>query len=410
MAIFGIDRIEPMRFLKVEQRSADRVILGGGAVCGLTEGSQWAIYPAGTKAVTPSMEPLGRVSITAVRAVTSEARLLQEVHPRAVAAGLRAVEESHALETRLPVEVVAPSGQDVQALLDGLDRSKLLRRAKRGHAKLRVYLLAPRSKVQKNTPVPMLGPLREETWAVVGEDGQLLMPSHGRSEPGIVRLLLDNLEKVARYRLMAGLRNEASALSGKVEVELFRKAGSQLESPELEKGNLPVFHEGDCLALRIANRHDQPLFVYVLDLGLTGRISLLYPAPGAENSLLAGKSFEIGTLPGDEMDLYIPDEFPFIAAGPGEEVEGVETLKVLATTHPAEFQSLFQRGVREGRTAGSSLTDLLETTFGGGGYQNRDARTRSQTGGPEDWTALDRSFRVRRAAPSSRVAAGGRGM
>lgn len=413
MVIFGVDRIEPMKFLTVEQRTADRVILGGGAVCGLTVGSQWAIYPAGTKAVTSSMEPLGRVSITAVRAVTSEARLLQEAQPNAVAAGQRAVEESHALETRLPVEVVAPSGQDVQAFLDGLDRSKLLLRSEPGSpAKVRVYLLPPRSvAVLGKTPVPTLGPLREETWAVVGEDGQLLMPSHGRSEPGVVRLLLDNLEKVARYRLAAGLQNEGSALTGKVEVELFRKASSGLAKLETGPGQLPVLDEGDCLALRITSRHDQPLFVYILDLGLTGRISLLHPTPGAENSLLAGKSFEIGTLPGDELELYVPDEFPFTLVPPGRDVEGTETLKILVTTHPAEFQSLFQGGLREGRTAGSSLTDLLETTFGGGGYTHREFKDRSRSDGPEDWTALERSFRVRRrAAPSARMAAGGRGM
>lgn len=412
LAIFGADRIEPIKFVPVVERKADRVILGGGATCGLTVGSHWAVHPAGTKAVTPEMKPLGQVAITAVRAVTSEARLLEEVQPGAVVEGLRAVEESHALETRLPVEVVAPSGQDVQALLDGLDRSKLLRRAEPGgHAKARVYLLARRSRIPKNAPVPMLGLLSEETWAVVGEDGQLLMPSHGRSEPGVVRLLLDNLEKVARYRLVAGLRNEASALTGKVEVELFRKAGDELEVLAPAPGNLPVLYEGDCLALKITSRHDKPLYVYVLDLGLTGRIALVFPAPGSENSLLAGKSFDIGTLQGDEMDLYIPEEFPFLMAGPGDEAEGTETLKVLVSTHPAELQPLFQGGVREGKTAGSSLTDLLEATFDGGGYHARDSRIRAQIDGPEDWAVVERSFRLRRrAAPSSRVAAGGRGM
>ena len=78
LAVFGVDRIEPMNFVPVVQRSGDRVILGGGAACGLTEGSQWAIHPAGTKEVTPEMEPLGVVALTAVQAVTSEARLLRE--------------------------------------------------------------------------------------------------------------------------------------------------------------------------------------------------------------------------------------------------------------------------------------------------------------------------------------------
>jgi hypothetical protein len=76
----------------------------------------------GDEAVTPEMEPLGVVALTAVRAVTSEARLLRELQPGAVAAGMRGVEESHALETRMPVEVIAPSAQqDVRALIEGLD-------------------------------------------------------------------------------------------------------------------------------------------------------------------------------------------------------------------------------------------------------------------------------------------------
>jgi hypothetical protein len=410
LEVFGVRRIEPMKFVPVVQRTADRVILGGGAACGLTAGSQWAIYPAGTKVVDPEAEPVGMVALTAVRATTSEARLLREAQPGAVVAGMRGVEESHALETRLPVDVVAAPGQDVQTLLGGLDGSKLLRRAgSDGYAKARVYLLAPRSKVPQDAPVPMLGPLREETWVAVGEDGQLLMPVHPRYEPGVVRLLLDNLEKVARYRLTVDLRNEASELTGKVDVQLFRRTGSELEALDCERENRPVLYEGDCLALKIFNRHDRPLFVYALDLGLTRRISLLYPAPGAEDSLLPGRTLEVGTQSGREMDLYIPDEFPFLAAGPGEEVEGVETLKVLFTTHPTDFQPLFQSTVREGRGPANSLDDLLLTTFGGGSYTRRDARTRAQIDGPEDWTAVTRSFRVRRRA-SSRMAAGGRGL
>jgi len=417
LEVFGVERIEPMRFVPVVERSADRVILGGGAACGLTEGSQWAIHPAGTKKLDPAGEPLGVVALTAVRATTSEARLLREARPGAVAPGARAVEECHALETRLPVEVVAPSGatvgRDVQAFLERLDRSKLLRRAEPGgYAKARVYLLAPRSTVGKRAPVPRLGVLREETWAVVGEDGELLMPVRHRHEPGAVELLVANLEKVARYRLTVDLKNETSPLKEKVDVELFRKAGSGLEALDCAAGRLPALDEGDCLALKLFNRHDRPLFVYVLDLGLTGRIQLIYPAPGAVDSLLAGLTLEIGTQSGREIELYIPDELPFLPAGPGEEVQGVETLKILFTTHPADFQPLFQSAVREGGPGGS-LSALIGTTFGGGGYTQRDTKQRAETGGPEDWTALTRSFRLRRRVSSraaAEVAAGGRGL
>ncbi len=407
LEVFGIDRIEPMKFVPVVERTADRVTLGGGAACGLTEGSQWSIYPAGTKVIAADAQPLGRVELTAVRAVTSEARLLEEASAGAVVAGMRAVEASHALETRLPVDVVAPAGQDVQLLLDGLDASKLLRRAgPDGFAKVRLYLLAPRLQVDPETPVPMLGCLREETWAAVGEDGHLLMPVHHRYEPGIVRCLLDNLEKIARLRLTADLRNDASQLNGKIDFELFRKTPLGLETPELDADNRPLFYEGDSVAMRLTNRHDQPLFIYILDIGLTGRIELIYPPAGAKESLLPKVTFEVGSQQGRELNLSVPDEFPYPSAASGEEVEGIETLKLFITTHPADFQPLFQTGMREGRGEDGSLGELLAATFGGGYAVNRDvSRVEHQVA--EDWTAIERSFRVRRRA-SSRAAAGGR--
>ncbi len=413
LEVFGSRRIETMRFAPVTLRSADQVTLGLGAACGLTEGSQWAIHPAGTKEVAPGAEPLGVVALTSVQAVTSEGRLLRETRPGAVQPGMRAVEESHALETRMPVEVVAPAGQDVQALRDALDRSKVLRRAKRGtYAKARVYLAAPRTKVAKGSPAPMLGPLAEETWAVVGEDGQLAMPPHRRYEPGVIKLLVENLEKVARHRLTIDLQNEASRLKGKVGAVLLRKGDFSLETPDVE-GGLPVLYEGENVAFRIVSQPDAPpLFVYLLDVGLTGRITLLYPPPGAEDSLLPGRTLEVGTQPGREIGLFIPDEFPFLVKGPAEEVEGIETVKLMVTTHPADFQPLFQGGVREGagsRGPAGSLGDLLAATFGGGGYADRDTKAPARGGGPQDWLALNLTFKLRRKAAPQRVA-GGRGI
>jgi hypothetical protein len=362
--------------------------------------------------VAPGAEALGVVALTAVRAVTSEGRLLRERQPGAVQPGMRAVEENHALETRMPVEVVAPAGKDVEALRGLLDRSKVLRRAERcKHAKARVYLAAPRSKVAKGSPAPMLGALAEETWAVVGEDGQLLMPPHRRDEPGVVKLLVENLEKVARYRLMVDLQNEASGLKGKVGVELLRKGDFSLEAPTPDvEGGLPVLYEGENMAFRIVSQPDAPpLYVYLLDLGLTGQITLLYPPPGAEDSLLPGRTLEVGAQPGREITLYFPENFPFLVQDPGVEVEGIETVKVMVTTHPADFQTRLQGGTREGGPGpAGSLDALLEATFGGG-YADRDAKPPARGGGPEDWWALNLTFKLRRRM-RSRSAAGGRGI
>ncbi|HEV2853369.1 MAG TPA: caspase family protein [Thermoanaerobaculia bacterium] len=412
LEVFGVHWIEPMKFVPVVKRSGDTVVLGAGAACGLSEGSQWAVHRPGTKAVQPGEEPLGVVALTAIRAVTSEGRLLQESSPGAVKEGMRAVEQVHAVETKMPVQVISSRRKDwdVQALLDSFGRSKLLRPAgDEGAAQARVYLLEPRSRVDQDSPVSMLGPLWEETWAVVGENGDLLMPPRRRKEPGAVNVLVDNLEKVVRYRLTLGLRNEGGSLAGKVKAELFRWVGGGLVSPELSAGGEEVFHEGDQLVLRVVHEHDKPLFIYVLDLGLSGRIHMIYPVQGAEDSLFPGRVLDVGKREGEELVLYIPDEFPFAgSASAGEDVEGVETLKIFATTHPADFYPLFQTAMREGLSGSvSSLSGLLEVTFGGGGY--RDTRSRARIDGPEDWTALERSFRVRRSL-SGRMVAGGRGI
>jgi hypothetical protein len=413
LEVFGVRWIKPMVFVPVLKRSGEMVVLGGGAVCDLREGSQWAVYPAGTKAVQPGEEPLGTVAVTTVRAVTSEGRLLSESKPGAIAAGMRAVEEIHPVESRMPVEVdpVPERGGDVQALLDGLGRSKLVRPAVAGEAaQACVYLLAPRSKVCDNTPVPMLGSLAEETWAVVGENGDLLMPSHRRSESGVTSLLVDNLDKIARFRLTMRLKNDRSTLADKVNAELFRWEGGNLVKPEVGKGGEELFHEEDRLVLRVVHQHDKPLFIYVLDLGLTGRIELVYPVSGAEKPLTPHHPLDIGARDGEELILYMPEEFPFDRRAPGDEpMEGVETLKIFATTHPTDFSPLLQTGMREGKACAagpvSSLNDLLTVTFGGGGY--REFRKRGTSDGPEDWITLDLPFRLRHPA-SSWMAFGGR--
>jgi hypothetical protein len=410
LEVFGARRIEPLAFVPVRARTGEKVVLGGGAVCGLREGSQWAVYKPGTKRVDPAEPPLGKISITAVRAVTSDGTVGEEVHPGAIAAGMRAVEESRALETQLPVQVKAEPrfAPDVQSLLAKLDRSPLLRRAGLGEsARACVYLLPPGKPEARNGAVPRLGCLAQETWAVVGENGEPMMPVHPRSERGAVQTVIDNLEKASRYRLVMDLENDRSALTGKVEAELLRVTGTVLEPPEPATGGHPLFYEEDRLALRITNRHDRPLHIYVLDLGLTGRISLAWPVPGAEEKLAPGRAIEIGTRPGEEMDLFIPDGYAAAAAVRGAEaVEGWETLKVFATTHATDFLPLLQTDYREGKEGPSgpvhSLNDLLAVTFGGGGY--RDVSERRQGSEPEDWTVLSRTFLLRRAAVASREA------
>src|SRR6201986_485965 len=73
--IFNVHDLAPMRYLLVTGRRDEEVQLGGGAVHGLTTGSRWDIYPAGTKQTPETREArLRAVEGTAVGAVNARAR------------------------------------------------------------------------------------------------------------------------------------------------------------------------------------------------------------------------------------------------------------------------------------------------------------------------------------------------
>ncbi len=97
--LFGLAELIPLRFLPVQQRRSDRVFLGGGATCGLREGSVWTVHPPQAR---EGAEVLGRVQVLEVRGMASTAVVLDEVRPNAIGRWCRAVEETADDETGDP--------------------------------------------------------------------------------------------------------------------------------------------------------------------------------------------------------------------------------------------------------------------------------------------------------------------
>ncbi len=397
--IFGVRDIAPARFLPVESRDGATVELGGGAAHGLTAGSVWSLHPAGTKRPGDAQR-LGKVEITRVGALTSEARIVEEQASDAVGAGTRAFEETHApgtLALRVAFDPPGDHPAEAQAFLNALDASGLLTHTTEAEAAdFRAYVLPARDFA--DAPVPQAGPLREATWAVVGQDGRLAMPLHTLREVGVVERLRSNLEALARYRHALTLDNPASALRGKVDVRLHRQKndGTWAEAaPEAGSGEV-VFTAGERLALTVTNHHAADLYVYALDFGLTGRIGLLTIA-GANEALQPGGTQEVGMR--SALVLQMPKDFPFVEQ-PGEAspAEGLETLRVFATTAPTDFAALMQEGVRsDAAPPGSSLGRLLKQTFAG---PTRDLAFEEPPEADADWTVVTRPFTLRQKPDS----------
>ncbi|KAB8314425.1 caspase family protein [Tolypothrix campylonemoides VB511288] len=400
--LFDTEEIEPMRFVSVRERTGNQVTLGAGAAHGITPGSRWAIYPSGTKQVTTETPKLGLVEITAVRAVTCDAQILEESHEDAIVTGTRALEETHSYGRMcLKVEIQAPIGYEtaVSELMDLILVSSLIQHISAGEtADARIYLIPPRTEVREGDAVPQLGVAKQPTWAVVGKDGQLIVPPQIVTNTGAVKVVRDNLEKVVRYRQTLSLQNPNPdcLLKDKVKFILKRQAadGSWVAAePENSSGQI-VFKDGEQIALEIVNQHNAPIYIGILDFGLTGAVSLLHPIEGSNEQLAPGQSIEIGVRSGDEIQLAIPSDFPFVPdANKQVPIGETETFKLLATTRETDFTLRVQESFERRQVNNNPLRQLLDIAWMGD--DGRDAirsRLRNHRRPEEEWTTVERSF------------------
>ena len=152
--------------------------------------------------------------------------------------------------------------------------------------------------------------------------------------------------------------------------------------------------------MRIVNHYSAPVYVSVLDFGLSGAVGLLHPIEGASEKLAPGGSIEVGIREGDEVTLYLPDNLAEVPdPEDGEPTGGTETFKLFATTHEADLSYLTQEGYRAVDTqlvkgSETPLEQLIEMALSGHG--TRDTR-RYRMPPDEEWTTVTRTFTLRAA-------------
>ena len=402
--LFGVRDLEPMRFVAVTRREGTIVTLGAGAAHGVVVGSDWDVYPAGTKQVAEGVRPLARVQVTAVRAADADATIAGEEGEGASAPDARAVEVARPLTApRLRVAIETPPEYAAQAdeLQDRLERSLLVALAEAGAPPdLQAYVVAPRA--AGGQPVPQLGTVQDATWAIVGRDGRLATPLHRVDERDVIELLVENCEKLARYRNGLALSNDAaeSGIRGRVTLQLqLRQPDGTWQDARPDEGGRLVLHEGDRFRLEVVNGHDVPVYAAILDFGVTAKIDPLYPFNGASEPIAPGRSLVVGER--ESFSLSFPGDFPFVRdPGEAEPVEGFETFKVFAVTgKPVAFDWLRQEAVRSAIVEErSAVEEVAEAAFGAGSRDVSAARPTSAE--LEDWTTVELPFVLRRGAPA----------
>ena len=72
----------------------------------------------------------------------------------------------------------------------------------------------------------------------------------------------------------------------------------------------PSFVEGDRLRVDLRHGHDREIFVYLFDIGLTGKVTLLFPDLDGHEVLDSGTVLTIGARRGDALEMFLPDGLP----------------------------------------------------------------------------------------------------
>src|SRR6185312_1108844 len=341
--LFGQATIQPMPFVSVLARKNDCVTLEAGATCGLIRDSPWIVYAPGTRSIDEHAVRLGALSIVSVGATTSEARVVEEIKPRAVIPGARAVEGF----PRLSVDFVMPPGHPLaEDLAIAIAGSNLIAQSYPGG--------------QVDARISLRSTQGGEAWVVTdGASSSLLAPELPCREPGALKTLRENLESVARLRMLASVTNPASSLNGLVDFEILLWTPDGCVPPLRDENDEMLFYEGDRLVLEIRNRSSYSLYTHVLDIGLTGRVCIAYPHDGSQEYLARNQTHQAGIREGEDFTLSLPPGFDRL---PEEARKDRETLKLIVSTTPGDLRLLLQSGQRY-RSAWKEDWTTVERTF-----------------------------------------------
>ncbi|HEX9733971.1 MAG TPA: caspase family protein [Thermoanaerobaculia bacterium] len=134
-----------------------------------------------------------------------------------------------------------------------------------------------------------------------------------------------------RLRRLADRRNRY-----KLRMELFRSRNGPWR-----RTRPPSFVAGDRLRVDLRHGHERALYVYLLDVGLTCTVTLLFPDLDGHEALDERRpSLVVGERRGDALELFVPDDLP------QDQDEGVGHLLLVASERRLSTARLLSGSVR----------------------------------------------------------------
>jgi len=353
-------------WISVTGKQDDRIKIDAGAVHGMSEGVELAVYPENLRQVTAESVPLARLQVSQRDAVSSWCKVI-EGGPE-IAIGSR-------------VQMTTYSSQLVRSV--SLAKANPLTRAA-----LEQLLTQPSVSGSVQVTLDSLADLH----VMADAAGDSLcdaagVPLESSTATRSVDALDTSIRKWAKYLNAQRIENPApqSKLRGQIGIEI--KLGNGTAISDSSQAILEAGEAGVDMEVVLTNRSADPLYFSLLNFGYDGSIAMLWPADGERIPVPGGKSITIKDL-----------QLSFPAADSRIQVR--ESLKLFATRTATDFDSLTMNGA--GQSAGTRsvpgvgpLGQLLEQAAHGGGTRLiRPKETRVE----EDWTTAEFSYQLVRPA------------
>jgi hypothetical protein len=304
------------------------VTLGVGQVQGATVGSEYDVYPPGSKRFASPEKPLAKVRLASAGELSSEGKF---VSGASIPAASRAVERVHQYG-KLRMRV----------FLDGVDNSATLQSIR--------AVLQPLANIELvDTPLVCNMQLKEVEGRIqtLGADSSTLSTPVAVSDSGAVDRVVGQVKSWAKWFSVLSIRNPHS------EIELqFTISGSQTRDPMTRVGRPDVgVWEGEQVEATLTNKAARDVYVAILDLSSDGSVSVVYPVEqGAMEVLTSGQKLSRS----------------FTTFVPKGRSKVTDILKVFASYKPIDLRPLTQGAIRDiGHEELDPLQALLIDSAGG---------------------------------------------
>ena len=312
--IFGARGEPPASYVLATPQGENSVTLHAGQVHGATVGSQFDVYPPGTK-VFAEADPVAKIEVAKVNITSATASL---VSGEGIEAASRAVESSH----YYPDVVLKVFFKDITGSL-------VLQKIKKELSNFKHITI-----ILQDRGYDLL--LRETGGFILieGKDPTEISPRVAVTESNAVEHVVDQVAQWAKWFNVRSINNTNPTLNITFEID----------APGLGT----VFAEGTEFDIIVKNGSGKKLYLTLLDLSSDGSIDIVFPEFGQEEFIAPGNTWRT------RLQTVLPSGRDSVR----------DILKLVATTTPTSYSFMKQPPVRGGsplpKTRGRNRNPLEE--------------------------------------------------